>query len=232
MLALVQVPLTVVWIAVGAAGVAITAMIAVGGRRRLLAPLGILAAAALVLGFPPLAERNVTVESQSSASALGDAFTSSPADLPDFISFSGREVLWEQALGRMEGRDFVLGRGLNAYYTEQSALRESGVEVGVLQMHSEVVRLFYETGPLGFVLFSTAFLALLVGLTQLARNAPVGTVSRAMPEAAVGALVFYLVVALTDNVLDYYQIGCVVWAIAAVALVVSRRKTPISPSAA
>jgi hypothetical protein len=209
-LAFVQIPFTLKRIAVGSAGLAVTLMMLAAGARRALAPLGVIAAAAVLLLFPPLVESNERFDEEGG------------------IQFQGREYIWEQALENMDGADFAIGRGVNAYVAESAEIQRPG---SYFQLHSEPLRVLYEGGGIGVVLAAAAFGLLVLSLVGVARAAPTGTVERALGEAGLGVLLFLLVTGLTDNTLDNYLLtsaGAIVVAAALRAAKPSKRGSPSS----
>jgi hypothetical protein len=274
LLAFAQIPFALKRTPVAAAGVGITAYLALAGSRRWTAPIGIVAAVAVLLLFPPLVERNVypsdpaptettVAESPppagsakggsakggpnkgqrpandaskppssgnatepttpapsqpSSASRSADAverILQSPGSAPNVIQLEGRDSLWRMALDEMSGLDYVIGSGLNGWSSSHA-----GGDGSHGQLHGEPIRVFYEMGAIGLLLFAASFIALLIGLAKQALGSPRWTLRRALSGAAFGAITGYLITTLTDNTIDYYLIGAYVWAVVALAIVV------------
>jgi hypothetical protein len=221
-LALVQIPLTVKRLPVGAVGLAISAMVAAGGVRRALAPLGILAAILLVLFFPPLVDRNIYSESEGGPQLEDDAVSrgvgvvseavTSPSDVNSVIRLEGRETLWGIAFDRLKGLEHIYGEGSNAFaYYARSEFRSFP------QLHGEFVRLIYETGAVGLVLMLSSYAVMGIGFLISGIKSRKRTLRRGLAEAAIGVIVFYVATWSTDNTLDYYLIGAYAWAVLGLA---------------
>jgi O-antigen ligase len=71
-------------------------------------------------------------------------------------------------------------------------------------MHNEYLRLLYETGIVGLTLFLFVNLILMGNLIKLIKASANGDV-RVTAVVAFTTLVIYMVVAITDNPLDYYM---------------------------
>jgi Concanavalin A-like lectin/glucanases superfamily len=120
-LALVQLPFTVTRIAIAATAAAILWMLGVAGVHRWVAPVGIVAAVAIFLFFPPIAERNLYEEEvtgeETGPIAVLERIASDPSQVTNIVRFQGRENLWAQAIDQMAPADYIYGHGLNAWFT-------------------------------------------------------------------------------------------------------------------
>jgi hypothetical protein len=228
-LALVQIPLALKRISVGAAGVGIAALILRAGPRRWLAPIGVIAAAAALLFFGPLVERNVYVpnasEAQPTVAKRDSSSSQSIGAIKDLahggkidhvIRFEGRNDLWRVALDSMHGKDYLIGNGSNAWASSNFGESGSG------QLHGEPIRVAYEFGGVGVLLIGIAFGTMFAAFVRQALKSRRGTASRALGGAAGATLLLDLITTLTDNTLDYYLIGACAWSVFAMAALAYR----------
>lgn len=237
----IQVTMVLQRMAVAALGIAVSGMTAIAGTRRILAPLGVIAAATLLLSFPPLVDRNLFVD----RNLYSDVETPSPqlstisddeeasglaewvGDLASSVQLQGRDALWSRALTEMEGTDYLHGKGLHSFWnTSLDKTSQGRVPLHAQQLHGEYIRFFYEAGIVGLVFVICAFGALLVGLVGRSVRTHARTFERASAHAAVGALSFYLITAVTDNTFDYYLTGAFVWTLVAIAIAATAEDRP------
>jgi O-antigen ligase len=164
----------------------------VKGRKKWLAVLVVgLAPAvlmyALVWQFPALQERVFQSDRVDS-------------DLPAIeqaqnVGLSGRGAVWLAGWVDYQEHSLLLGQGIGS--NDHYFMSLFGTVA-----HNEYLRILYDGGAIGLILFIFANLSLLRWLLKLRRHAP----SSVRLYSGVGvALVFaYLLIAITDNPLDYY----------------------------
>jgi O-antigen ligase len=118
----------------------------------------------------------------------------------EYINDQGRRQIWSAAFNQYLQGNLIFGQGLGS---STGFLRSSGFEkAGV--MHNEYLRLLYETGIVGLTLFLFVNLILMGNLIKLIKASANGDV-RVTAVVAFTTLVIYMVVAITDNPLDYYM---------------------------
>ncbi len=122
-----------------------------------------------------------------------------PAYLINSINWQGRRVIWAILWGAFLTSP-VWGLGLGSAAT---LLRSYFGERGVSVPHNEYIRLATDTGFIGLVLFVTAIGIWLVAAIRMSRHQQ-GYV-REYAIAAAGLAAAWLVVAITDNAIDYYN---------------------------
>ncbi len=121
-----------------------------------------------------------------------------PLALYNAVNWEGRNVLWPLALHRFLAHP-VFGGGLGST-TEllRTALAASHIRV----VHNEYLRLAAETGVVGILLFGFAVLQWWRVALAAARNLDRSVREFALP--ALGVLVAWAVISITDNAFDYY----------------------------
>lgn len=129
---------------------------------------------------------------------------SSPAEIVDSLNDQGRGKIADAMVTELfYNGTWLFGEGLGSSTValQQGTLGADLGGVGVA--HNEYVRLFYETGVVG-VLFALAAFAALVGAAWRVSQR-MASEHRWLGAAAFGLSVCYVVFAITDNVLDYYN---------------------------
>jgi O-antigen ligase len=126
-----------------------------------------------------------------------DMFTRDPTAVLDQIHGSGRFDHWAYVLKTFFDPHPLFGSGIGTtqhyFYTHQ---------LGLSVIHSEYVRLLAEIGLIGTVLVVVAFMAYMVRLRRIYRQATTNQ-TRTYALAALGSLVVYLIFMATDNAIDY-----------------------------
>jgi O-antigen ligase len=120
--------------------------------------------------------------------------------LYEAINWSGRELLWAPLVAAWMTSPLI-GLGLG---TSSAILRSLFYEDEGLVAHNEYLRLGTDTGLVGIALFLLAWIAWC--RTAAAASAVPGRRSEAIEMAlpALGVLVAWAVIAITDNAFDYY----------------------------
>ena len=143
---------------------------------------------------------------------LGTSNGAGVAGLLENLDTSGRTTLWTEALQSMGGRSEAFGAGLGSV---DHWLNLGG---GVNALHSEMLRIYIDTGALGLALF-------VAGLAQIGyvlwRSASTAARSRTQVRSALAcaALAYYGATLMTDNSLNYVsEFGLYVFALAGIAL--------------
>ena len=124
---------------------------------------------------------------------LGD-----PAQLYRAMNWQGRELLWPVILAALLASP-VVGLGLGSTGT---ILRANFPPEMGLVVHNEYLRLTAETGLVGGTLFMVAMLAWLRGVARAGRLRDTTVREFALP--AIGGILAWAVIAITDNAFDYY----------------------------
>lgn len=119
-------------------------------------------------------------------------------------SYAWRVYLWESGLNWMAPRDFVLGRGLQAFKDQVVYFfpLASGVHWNA---HSVYVQLIYETGIVGLLFYLRLYYAALrqlFGMIKLDRMAAF---------VVLMAVFNFLLAAYSDNLLDYLNFNWYLW---------------------
>ncbi|MGH7506735.1 MAG: O-antigen ligase family protein, partial [Longimicrobiales bacterium] len=121
-----------------------------------------------------------------------------PVQLYRAMNWQGRELLWPVILGAMLSSPFT-GLGLGSTGT---ILRANFPEEMGLVVHNEYLRLAAETGIVGAVLFLIAIMTWLSGVVRVGRLHDRAVREFALP--AIGGILAWAVIAITDNAFDYY----------------------------
>lgn len=119
-------------------------------------------------------------------------------------SYAWRVYLWESGLNWMRPRDFVLGRGLQAFKDQVVIFfpLASGINWNA---HSVYVQLIYETGIVGLLCYLRLYfsaLRQLFGMIKLDRMAAF---------VVLMAVFNFLLAAYSDNLLDYLNFNWYLW---------------------
>jgi len=176
--------------------IAAVAAIAAGNRRAVFG--GLLIALAVAIPFvPPVLERSLGF-----VPTPGELFelVRSPALLYHSINWEGRQTLW--AVGAQGFfADPLTGLGLGA---SSALLRENltGFQ-GAQVVHNEYIRLASDLGIVGVVMYFIAVLAWLVAATRGALRG--NDLVREYAYPAVGGIIGWALIAITDNAFDYYS---------------------------
>ena len=129
---------------------------------------------------------------------------SSPAEIVESLNDQGRGKIADAMVTELFfNGTWLFGEGLGSSTValQQGTLGADLGGVGVA--HNEYVRLFYETGVVGVVFALMAFVALVGAAWRVSQR--MTAEHRWLGAAAFGLSVCYVVFAVTDNVLDYYN---------------------------
>ncbi len=111
------------------------------------------------------------------------------------VGLTGRGTVWLAGLEDYQQHSLLRGQGLGS--SDHYFMNLFGTVA-----HNEYLRVLYDGGAVGLVLFIYANLSLLFWLGKTRRNE--NSVVRLYSALGVALMVAYLLVALTDNPLDYY----------------------------
>ncbi len=111
------------------------------------------------------------------------------------VGLTGRGTVWLAGLEDYQQHNLLLGQGIGS--SDHYFMNLFGTVA-----HNEYLRVLYDGGAVGLVLFIFANLSLLYWLGKIRRNE--NSALRMYSAIGVALMVAYLVVALTDNPLDYY----------------------------
>lgn len=179
---------------VGLAGVALYGAVITRNYRAL-------AGAAVVGGAVAIALAPVALErTLGYVPTVGQLFTlmTDPMQLYRSMNWQGRELLWPVILAAMLSRP-VTGLGLGS--TGDILRAHFPPEMGLV-VHNEYLRLTAETGIIGGLLFMIAILAWFRGVLRVGRLQDPRVREFALP--AIGGILAWAVIAITDNAFDYY----------------------------
>lgn len=123
----------------------------------------------------------------------------SPLTLYNSVNWQGRELLWAILWGAfMSSPIFGLGLG-----SSTAVIVETFPDQGVRVAHNEYMRLLTDTGVLGLLFFAFAMGSWLIGAARMSRRGDSSVREFAYP--AVAVVVSWILIALTDNAIDYYN---------------------------
>lgn len=122
-----------------------------------------------------------------------------PAYLYRSINWEGRQVIWALLWGGFLASP-VWGLGLGS---ATGLMRSYFGEGGVAVPHNEYMRLLTDTGVIGLLLFAIAMGVWLVAAIRMSRHAHREVREYAIAAAALA--VAWIVIAITDNAIDYYN---------------------------
>jgi O-antigen ligase len=111
------------------------------------------------------------------------------------VGLTGRGAVWLAGLQSYSEHNLLLGQGIGS--SDHYFMTLFGTVA-----HNEYLRVLYDGGAIGLLLFIFANLSLFYRLGQTRRNED--PTVRAHSATAVALMLAYLVVAVTDNPLDYY----------------------------
>jgi len=141
----------------------------------------------IVWSFPAVQERMFQT---------GDIDSDVPViEMAQNVGLTGRGTVWLASLEDYQQHSRLLGQGIGSSDHYLMSLFDTIV-------HNEYLRVLYDAGALGLVLFLFANWFLLHWLRKLRRNEQAA--AGGYPAIGTALVLAYLVVALTDNPLDYY----------------------------
>jgi O-antigen ligase len=179
---------------VGLAGIAVYGAVRTRNYRAL-AGAGVVAAGVAIALAPIALER--TFGYLPTVGQLG-TLVADPIQLYRSMNWQGRELLWPLVLAAMMASP-IMGLGLGS---TGPILRASYPESMGLVVHNEYLRLGAETGIVGGGLFLLAVLAWFRGVWRAGRQPDARVREFALP--ALGGILAWAVIAITDNAFDYY----------------------------
>lgn len=179
----------------GICAIVLCAVLATGNRRAVLAGAIVMLAVAVPL-VPMVLERSFGyVPTPVELFEL----MRSPTRLYNMINWQGRQVLWAVA-GQGFLADPLTGLGLGA---SSALLRENLPSYAAQVVHNEYVRLACELGIIGLALYFVAVLFwLIAGIRGVLAGSPL---VREYAYPAVGGIIGWALIAITDNAFDYYS---------------------------
>jgi O-antigen ligase len=122
-----------------------------------------------------------------------------PIALFNSMNWHGRQFLWAIAWAAFLASP-IIGRGLGS---STAVIQETFPAEGIRVPHNEYVRLLTDTGVLGVVLFLIAMMIWFRAALRLAKNQD--PLVREFSFAAAAVLIGWLLIAITDNAIDYYS---------------------------
>lgn len=210
--------------AVGMAGIAVYAAVIARNWRVLFAAAALSLLIAVPL-TPVVLERSLGfVPSVAELVQLA----SSPRALYESINWQGREVVWPIVFAAFLAQPWT-GLGLGA---STAIMRDHFPPQVGLVVHNEYLRLATETGLIGATLFAAAILLWLAAVIRSDRRSH--GVAREFTMPAMAGILSWSILAITDNLFDYYApytqfIGLLVGA-SLVAAAVARRDDTRQPA--
>jgi O-antigen ligase len=122
-----------------------------------------------------------------------------PLALYNSISWNGRQVLWAVLWGAFMASP-IIGLGLGS---SAAVIRETFGASGIRDAHNDYMRLATDTGLLGVLLFVIAVSTWLVATVRLSRSSDRDV--REFAYAGAATAVAFLIVAITDNAINFYS---------------------------
>jgi O-antigen ligase len=121
-----------------------------------------------------------------------------PQELFLAVNWEGREAYWAVVFAAYLAQP-LFGLGLGA---STAVIRENFPSFMSSVVHNEYLRLLSDTGALGVALFAGALLVWLFLMLRLGRSTDQRVREYAVP--AIGVLIAWSIISITDNALDYY----------------------------
>ncbi|MHA1758055.1 MAG: O-antigen ligase family protein [Promethearchaeota archaeon] len=131
---------------------------------------------------------------------------SSPNEALKSINLSGREILWGYLWNDFISNSRInlfLGVGVGATSPYFKKLEEQYSIIGGVA-HNEYLRLLVEIGVIGLILFLVANIKFLVDMFRKIKFYKDNSEIKILSYTAFSLIIGYLVIAITDNPLDYY----------------------------
>ena len=166
-----------------------------GNRKMIIATVAVVALAGVVL-IPKVMMRSIGFVPTP---AEFYQMARSPMTLYNSVNWQGRELLWAILWAAFLGSP-IIGLGLGS---STAVIMETFPDQGVKVAHNEYMRMATDTGVIGLVLMMIAMLAWLIGLSRMSRR---GTAEvREYSFAGLALLLAWVLIAATDNAIDYYN---------------------------
>lgn len=126
----------------------------------------------------------------------GNSFT----DTAQTVNLSGRNIVWATTVGDFWSHNRWIGQGAgSSSFLLTAVFEESAVP------HNEYLRILHDVGAVGLALFLVGIFRLFRFLRSLLRES-ITPQQKAFVAVAIALLAGYMVVAISDNPLDYYFI--------------------------
>lgn len=138
------------------------------------------------------------------------------------INTSGRTALWQSAFEYFDKVNIYLGAG--------SGSADSWVKhnTGALALHCDFLRIYFDLGLIGLVLFLLSHWQLLRVACLKPKNSENRSIHNKYKSLSVAAMLFYMITLFTDNTLNYVaNIGMYLFAFIAISIFVSRSKNSL-----
>ena len=166
-----------------------------GNRKMIIATVAVVTLAGFVL-IPKVLQRSLGfVPTPSELYSMAR----SPLTLYNSVNWQGRELLWAILWAAFLGSP-IIGLGLGS---SAAVIMETFPDQNVKVAHNEYMRMATDTGIIGVLLMMFALGAWLFGLARMSRRGNAMVREYAFPALAV--LVSWLLIAATDNAIDYYN---------------------------
>jgi O-antigen ligase len=122
-----------------------------------------------------------------------------PLALYNSINWSGRQILWAVLWGALMASP-IIGLGLGS---SAAVIRETFATAGIRDAHNEYMRLATDIGFLGVLLFLIAVGTWLISMLRLSASSDRDV--REFSYAGAALAIAFLIVAMTDNAIDFYS---------------------------
>lgn len=139
-----------------------------------------------------------------------------PDKFKENLRTSGRSELWRRANNHFKSRDALFGSGTGAVdlWTQKTGS----------ELHSDYLRIYYDLGLLGLVLYLIVFFTFASKLLRI-YQCSTDSATRKYCSIAIALLLFYAITLLTDNSLNYIsELGLYVYAFIGFAIIHGRNK--------
>lgn len=135
-------------------------------------------------------------------------------------SFAWRVFLWQSAFEWMSFKDYIIGRGLQAFKTESIFFfpQASGTNWNA---HSAYVQVIFELGLVGLSSFAALYLSTLPPLWRLLKR------EKLTAFIFLAIVVNYMFAAYSDNVLDYLSFDWYLWFVLGIACAYAKVAAPV-----
>lgn len=119
-------------------------------------------------------------------------------------SFEWRQLLWKDGLANLHGVDWVFGKGVHAFF--QESIHFFHLAGGVKwAAHNAYVTLIYDLGLIGAGIFIALMLTVLHRFVRAYQDVP------AAAQSGIYLVVMFMLICITDNVLDTLIIDIYFW---------------------
>nr|WP_315401260.1 O-antigen ligase family protein [uncultured Duganella sp.] len=139
-------------------------------------------------------------------------------------SFAWRVFLWQSAFEWMTWRDYIIGRGLQAFKTEAIYFFPQSAGVN-WNAHSAYVQIIFEMGLIGLAAFLAPYIATLRRLWRIYQH------ERLLGFVFLAILVSALFASFSDNVLDYLNFDWYLWFVLGIGCAYAQTLAPAAAPA-